>query len=125
MNTEHLYIQQYGRSGLNCMALHLYLWFFYIDPQRPSALSIPVAVALRFCCGFFLQVKFDIWKQGIMDVPQDGCSGSSSQLSPSLPPQGDASHMLISIHNGPVKSSVETGGREQLVLPREIREDFP
>lgn len=42
-----------------------------------------------------------------------------------FPPQRDAVHMLISINNGCQKSGLETWGREHLVLPREIREDFP
>lgn len=101
---------------------------FHLHPQRHSALSIPVAVVFSFCCGFFLQVKIDTWKQGIMNVPQDGHSGSNSQLARAGAGRGGGgtsgrcwSHVHIH-NNGPVKSGVETPGREQLVLPREIRE---
>lgn len=98
---------------------------FYLDPQRHSALSIPVALFLGVCCGCFRQVKMEAWKQGIMDMPRDGPSGSNSHLPHHPPPQRDAVHMLISINNGCQKSGLETWGREHLVLPREIRKDFP
>lgn len=80
------------------------------------------------CFGFsswILQVTFDAWKPG--DMPQDGHSRSGPSLvSPhplgKCPGVGGSSH--ISIKNGPVQSDVETQKRQQLVVPKAIRQCF-
>lgn len=60
-----------------------------LGSQTCLALFIPVVV-LGFHCGFFLQVKFEVWKEGVMDIPQDGHSGSGPQPNTSFPPWGNA-----------------------------------